>query len=66
MENNIYNVMWRHSGPYMPILKKIPLFTPSVLNTLGNYKFDTELTDFGTIKEKVVTKVNRNGNIFWN
>jgi hypothetical protein len=64
MENNIYNVMWRHSGPYMPILNKIPLFAPSVLSIkMGNYKFDTELTDFGTIKEKVVTKVNRNGNI---
>jgi hypothetical protein len=59
MQNNIYNVMWRHSGPYMPILKHIDLFVPSN----GNYKFDTELTYFGLIKEKVVTKVNRDGNI---
>ena len=64
MQNNIYNVMWRHSGPYSPILKKIDLFRPTIPNTpIGNYKFDTELTNFGVIKERIVTKVNKDENI---
>jgi hypothetical protein len=29
----------------------------------GNYKFDTDLTDFGLVKEEKVRKVNRSGSI---
>lgn len=57
----------RYSGYYEPIMKNISLFTPTYywvddddnLNTFkGNYKFNTELKDFGIIKEVMYSKVN--------
>ena len=62
--NNIYNYMYRHSGYYSPIFNDIELFeAPGLTQGFGNYKFDTSLTYFGKIKERVVSKVNRYRNI---
>jgi hypothetical protein len=64
LTNDIYNVIYRHSGFYAPITKDIELFdSPSLTQSTTNYKFDTELTDFGILKQRIVSKVNRNGNL---
>lgn len=65
LKNNIYNSLYRYSGYYCPIFYTISLFeAPGMTSTsVGNYKFDTELTNFGMMKERVVSKINRKGNI---
>lgn len=62
MSNEIYNNMFRFSGYYTPIFYNIELFSRDS-DRYGNYKFDTELRDFGIVKERVVSKVNRKTNI---
>lgn len=75
LTNNIYNTIYRYSGYYCPIFYKIPLFKSSFtqkeieavsgssLLIFGNYKFDTDLTNFGTMKERILSKINRKSNI---
>jgi hypothetical protein len=64
LKNNTYNNLYRHSGNYAPIFNTINLFkSPGLTNSSENYKFDTSLTNFGTIKERIVSKVNRYNNI---
>ena len=65
LSNNIYYTLYRYSGYYSPIFYDIQLFeAPGLTSSLiGNYKFDTSLTDFGIMKERVISKVNVNGNI---
>lgn len=64
IQNQVYNSLYRHSGYYSPIFHDIELFkAPSLTQSSGNYKFDTDLTYFGTIKERMVSKINRNKNI---
>jgi hypothetical protein len=64
LKNNIYNYMYRHSGYYSPIVHDLLLFkAPSLTQSYGNYKFDENLTYFGIIKERLVSKVNRQKNI---
>lgn len=64
IQNQVYNTLHRHSGYYSPIFHDIELFkSPSLTQSYGNYKFDTDLTYFGTIKERMVSKINRNKNI---
>lgn len=65
LQNNIYSSMWRHSGPYTPIFHDIDLFESLSENRslIGNYKFDTSLSNFGMIKERISSKVNRTENI---
>lgn len=66
LKNELYNNLYRHSGYYMPIFYEIALFNrPSKYGPLngGNYKFDTSLTNFGIMKERIISKVNRNGTI---
>ena len=64
LKNNIYNIIYRHSGYYMPIFYNIELFqSPNTINLVGNYKFDTSLSNFGILKERIGNKVNRNKNI---
>jgi len=65
LKNNIFNSLNRYSGPYSPILYKIQLFKSiDIDNTYeGNYVFDTSLTDFGTMKELIISKINRSQNI---
>jgi hypothetical protein len=64
LKNNLYNNLFRHSGNYSPIFHNIELFKSSTLTQSGgNYKFDTELTNFGKIKERIISKINREKNI---
>lgn len=58
------DVIYRFSGFYMPIFYDIQLFNKNYFTaSVGNYKFDTTLTDFGLIKERKVRKVNHNGSV---
>ena len=63
--NSVYNAMYRHSGWYSPIFYDIELFErPGITSSIyGNYKFDTELTNFGKTKQRIISKVNTVGNI---
>ena len=64
LKNNLYNNLFRHSGYYSPIFHDIELFKRQTLTASGgNYQFDTELTYFGQIKERIVSKINRDKNI---
>jgi hypothetical protein len=64
LKNNTYHYMYRHSGFYSPIVHDIQLFkAASLTQSYGNYKFDETLTYFGTIEERIVSKVNRQKNI---
>jgi hypothetical protein len=65
LQNNIYNTLYRHSGYYCPIFYTVSLFQApgSTSVSIGNYLFDTTLTDFGMMKERVISKVNSNKNI---
>jgi len=64
LKNDIYLRIYRFSGYYSPILRKIELFdSPSLTQSVTNYKFDTDLTDFGIIKQRVVSKVNKKNNL---
>lgn len=64
LKNNIYNNLYRYSGHYCPIFHEIQLFDRSVFDgEIGNYRFDTSLTYFGEIKERLISKVNKKGNI---
>jgi hypothetical protein len=64
LKNKIYNNLYRHSGYYSPIFNHIELFeAPDLARGGGNYKFDTSLTYFGQIRERIFSKVSRRGNI---
>lgn len=65
LENNVFNVMWRFSGNYSPLVYDIPLFQRDLVSATnsGNYKFDTSITDFGMMKERIWSKVNRTGSV---
>jgi hypothetical protein len=63
LQNKIYNVLWRYSGNYSPLFYNIPLFKIEKDGEAGNFIFDTSVTDFGMIKERHYSKVNRVGNI---
>lgn len=64
LKNEVFNIMNRHSGPYDPIFHTIELFrTHTATYSYDNYQFDVDLTYFGTIKERIVSKVNRSKNI---
>lgn len=54
------DVIYRFSGYYMPLFYDIELFNKdSDRELIGNYKFDTSLTNFGIIKERKIRKINR-------
>jgi hypothetical protein len=63
--NIVNNQIYRHSGYYMPLFYSISLFSkPGLTSSLiGNYKFDTDYNDFGIIKQRIISKVNRKGSI---
>lgn len=65
LKNEIYNQMWRFSGYYCPITYEIPLFARPYAGAtgIGNYKFDTSITDFGKARQRVLSKVNRRGSV---
>jgi len=58
--NIVNNTVYRHSGYYMPIFYDIDLFQrPGITSSIyGNYKFDTTLTNFGKMRQRVISKVN--------
>jgi hypothetical protein len=63
-KNITEDVIYRFSGFYMPIFYDIQLFNKNFFTaSVGNYKFDTTLTEFGLIKERKVRKVNHNGSV---
>jgi hypothetical protein len=58
-KNIVADTIYRFSGYYMPLFYDIDLFKKATdLEKVGNYKFDTSLTDFGIIKERKIRKVN--------
>ena len=63
IQNKTFNILHRYSGDYEPIFYDIDLFLKGNTQSLGNYKFDTELTNFGKIREFIISKVNRTGSI---
>jgi hypothetical protein len=64
LTNDNFNKIYRHTGFYEPITKDVELFdSPSFSNGQTNYKFDTELTNFGLMRQRIVSKVNRKGNL---
>jgi hypothetical protein len=59
-----FPTIYRHSGQYSPIFKEIQLFrSNTLLKNFDNYKFDTELSDFGMTGEQIISKINRSGSI---
>ena len=61
-----YMPIYRYSGDYMPIFQEIELFSRVGLNNddlIGNYKFDTSLSKFGIMSERIFSKVNMNDDI---
>jgi hypothetical protein len=63
LSNNIYNTLYRYSGWYSPIFYKIQLFETLSGDNTENFKFDTELSEFGVAKERIISKINRKDNI---
>lgn len=65
LKNKIYNDIFRFSGPYSPIFYKIDLFKhpDDEDDIIGNWKFDEYLTNFGIMKQNIISKVNRLDNI---
>ena len=57
--NNIYKNIYRYSGDYCPIFYKIDLFKND------NYQFNTDSENFGMMKERIISKVNGNGNLLY-
>lgn len=64
-ERNITNnSIYRYSGYYMPLFYDIELFQCQGLTSNGgNYKFDTSLVNFGIMRQRVISKINRKDNI---
>jgi hypothetical protein len=59
-----FTKIYRHNGYYSPIFKEIQLFKANGLTqSFDNYKFDTDLTEFGMSGEIVVSKINRGGSV---
>jgi hypothetical protein len=64
LKNILYDKIYRHSGYYAPIFEEIELFAASTLTQSRDYyKFDTDLTHFGKVKERISSKINRKNNI---
>lgn len=63
-QDSQYLQIHRFGGYYMPIFYDIELFDKNKdFKKMGNYLFDTKLSDFGLMKERKNRKVNRNGSI---
>lgn len=60
----LFHTLYRHNGFYSPVFNDIQLFkSPGPTYSYDNYKFDTELTDFGMTSEIIISKANRDSNI---
>ncbi len=63
-KNIINSEVYRYSGYYMPLFYDIELFEKNYeYNRVGNYKFNTTLTNFGLIMERKFNKINKNGSL---
>ena len=63
-KNYQVDVIYRFTGYYMPLFYDIQIFEKNFEYSLpGNYKFDTTLTDFGLMKERIMRKVNDKGSV---
>lgn len=63
-KNIVSNSILRFSGFYMPLFYDIQIFEKdSEFRYTGNYKFDTSLTDFGMMRERKISKINRKGSV---
>lgn len=63
-KNEYFQKIYRYSGFYSPIFKNIELFqSPTIDKSETNYKFDTTLTHFGLVRQRIISKVNRKSNI---
>jgi hypothetical protein len=63
-KNILSDTIYRFSGYYMPLFYDIELFKRDYeYKKVGNYLFDTTLTNFGIVKERKVRKINRKGSI---
>jgi hypothetical protein len=63
-KNITEELIYRFSGSYMPIFYDIQLFDKNFYTaSVGNYKFDTTLSEFGIIKERKIRKVNHKGSV---
>jgi hypothetical protein len=62
-KNYTTNILYRHNGYYMPTFYDIQLFDKTLNGITENTKFDTSLTDFGLMKERKISKINRKGSI---
>lgn len=61
-----YIPIYRYSGDYMPIFQEVELFErirSNNIDLIGNYKFDTTLTKFGIMEERIFSKVNTTDDI---
>ena len=55
------NSIYRYNGFYMPTFYEIQIFDKTQNGISENTKFDTSLTEFGLVKERKLSKVNRQG-----
>ena len=63
-KNIIEDIIYRYSGFYMPLFYDIQLFSKDFFtSSVGNYKFDTSLTEFGIVKERKIRKINKLGSL---
>lgn len=63
-KNIIEDIIYRFTGYYMPLFYDLQLFSKDFFtSSIGNYKFDTSLTEFGITKERKIRKVNRKGSV---
>lgn len=63
-KNILKDELYRFTGYYMPLFYDIQLFEKDFeYKKVGNYKFDTSLSEFGIMKERRFRKVNRKGSV---
>lgn len=62
--NILEDIIYRYSGFYMPLFYEIQLFEKNYFtSSVGNYRFDTSLSEFGLAKERKIRKINKNGSV---
>lgn len=61
-KNILATSIYRFSGWYMPLFYTIQLFEKgNQFSSVGNWIFDEDLTEFGLMKERIISKANRRG-----
>ena len=63
-KNITEEIIYRFSGFYMPLFNDVQLFNRNFFTaSVGNYKFDTTLSEFGILKERKIRKVNHKDSV---